>query len=151
MYPRGDCVSQRRLPEVGCTTVLTSHGHIMHTYWHHNSPLHGDSILVMMMSICCCHMQYFHGNSCWNVDQLSKRTPAYTMLFKIARCAMCFLNSWFETNYYLNYLCDNKNVKFNCFNLHKTVAPPTYRSILWTYPLQLALKSHDLSHIIYVK
>ncbi len=72
---------------------------------------------------------------------LAKSTQWYAQVFKPCRyvnvCHVCprkARNNWFETDSNINNLCDNKNVKFHCFNSYKT--QPLEASVGWSCQLE---------------
>ncbi len=94
------------------------------TYWCHNNYIHFDNLT----SVSCHYMQYYHGSSCVQmlISLETKSTPLYIHAFKTCRCTNMHYacpwnakNNWFESDYNINILCDNKNVKFHCFNPRK--------------------------------
>ncbi len=116
---------------------------MINTYWHHNNHLHFD---ILAMSVSCRYMQYCHGNS--SVQMLisleTKSTPSYTQAFKTCRCANVHYvcprtgkNSWFQSDHNISNLCDNKNVKFHCFN-------PCKKQPLGTSPVSTPTNSNGV-------
>ncbi len=98
---------------------------VINAYWHHNNHLHFN---ILAMSVSFCYMWYCHGNSFVQmlISLVTKNTPSYTQGFRICRCTNVHYvwprkgrNSWFERDYNINNLCDNKNDKFHCFHPHK--------------------------------
>ncbi len=78
------------------------------------------TFLLFATLVCHCHMWYCHGNSCIQmlISSETKSTSSYTQYLKLGvlMLTVCAL----ETDYNIINLCDNKNVKFHCFNPRKT-------------------------------